>query len=107
MIRRPPRSTLFPYTTLFRSMPGQVGEDLEQVLVGREGAGRVARGRRTRDREHEQERCDGYPHAAPHSTSGEILPTGRPSAKASALGWLRGIVRVAMMTAAGRAAADE
>src|SRR3712207_7758914 len=25
MIRRPPRSTLFPYTTLFRSCPGQVG----------------------------------------------------------------------------------
>src|SRR2546426_1701060 len=24
MIRRPPRSTLFPYTTLFRSPPGQV-----------------------------------------------------------------------------------
>src|SRR2546422_8220680 len=24
MIRRPPRSTLFPYTTLFRSHPGQV-----------------------------------------------------------------------------------
>src|SRR5260221_8818070 len=23
MIRRPPRSTLFPYTTLFRSCPGQ------------------------------------------------------------------------------------
>src|SRR3712207_7299307 len=23
MIRRPPRSTLFPYTTLFRSIPGQ------------------------------------------------------------------------------------
>src|SRR3712207_7574437 len=23
MIRRPPRSTLFPYTTLFRSKPGQ------------------------------------------------------------------------------------
>src|SRR2546430_10604660 len=27
MIRRPPRSTLFPYTTLFRSLPGdQVGQ---------------------------------------------------------------------------------
>src|SRR3712207_7540438 len=26
MIRRPPRSTLFPYTTLFRSRPGQVLE---------------------------------------------------------------------------------
>src|SRR6266853_5433240 len=27
MIRRPPRSTLFPYTTLFRSDPGVVGGD--------------------------------------------------------------------------------
>src|SRR3712207_9231295 len=26
MIRRPPRSTLFPYTTLFRSLPLLVGE---------------------------------------------------------------------------------
>src|SRR3712207_7233277 len=25
MIRRPPRSTLFPYTTLFRSPPGDAG----------------------------------------------------------------------------------
>src|SRR4051812_49675588 len=28
MIRRPPRSTLFPYTTLFRSMEGAVGVEL-------------------------------------------------------------------------------
>src|SRR2546422_4459296 len=26
MIRRPPRSTLFPYTTLFRSLPGDLPE---------------------------------------------------------------------------------
>src|SRR6266566_8267365 len=26
MIRRPPRSTLFPYTTLFRSRPGSAAE---------------------------------------------------------------------------------
>src|SRR2546422_11291497 len=32
MIRRPPRSTLFPYTTLFRSHPP------EQVAVGNSGA---------------------------------------------------------------------
>src|SRR2546426_9148582 len=35
MIRRPPRSTLFPYTTLFRSI--EIGEDArirEQVYVG-------------------------------------------------------------------------
>src|SRR3989475_6613685 len=36
MIRRPPRSTLFPYTTLFRSKPGDVivaldGEPVEDV----------------------------------------------------------------------------
>src|SRR5687767_15495318 len=39
MIRRPPRSTLFPYTTLFRS--SAVGEDQKKpvlaVLMGREG----------------------------------------------------------------------
>src|SRR3989441_12468241 len=30
MIRRPPRSTLFPYTTLFRSHPDRVvGEDVD------------------------------------------------------------------------------
>src|SRR3712207_8899374 len=35
MIRRPPRSTLFPYTTLFRSedglFPFKLGGDVEQV----------------------------------------------------------------------------
>src|SRR5256885_5115286 len=29
MIRRPPRSTLFPYTTLFRSAPGAVVQALQ------------------------------------------------------------------------------
>src|SRR3712207_6951067 len=33
MIRRPPRSTLFPYTTLFRSGDEVVGEDREAVEV--------------------------------------------------------------------------
>src|SRR3712207_8498036 len=33
MIRRPPRSTLFPYTTLFRSMPHAVGEGQQQAVV--------------------------------------------------------------------------
>src|SRR5258707_4509944 len=34
MIRRPPRSTLFPYTTLFRSaaVPDPVGQDDEVLL---------------------------------------------------------------------------
>src|SRR2546427_9361417 len=35
MIRRPPRSTLFPYTTLFRSLVAQVAD---HVLVGHDAA---------------------------------------------------------------------
>src|SRR3989454_12800747 len=31
MIRRPPRSTLFPYTTLFRSPPVEVPEELRDI----------------------------------------------------------------------------
>src|SRR5438034_2539314 len=38
MIRRPPRSTLFPYTTLFRS-----SEDAGRALRRRDERGRVAR----------------------------------------------------------------
>src|SRR5258708_16842902 len=35
MIRRPPRSTLFPYTTLFRSGGRDVGEGIDgQVHIG-------------------------------------------------------------------------
>src|SRR3712207_6930757 len=43
MIRRPPRSTLFPYTTLFRS--GEALRDLEDILhplVRRETKRRIA-----------------------------------------------------------------
>src|SRR5258705_7606552 len=51
MIRRPPRSTLFPYTTLFRSpdtaalarglpeLPERVGERLAQAARRRRGQG--------------------------------------------------------------------
>src|SRR2546423_12474976 len=35
MIRRPPRSTLFPYTTLFRSIRGQGGRGRKDCLRGR------------------------------------------------------------------------
>src|SRR3712207_8504402 len=33
MIRRPPRSTLFPYTTLFRSLPARLGIRPGRVLA--------------------------------------------------------------------------
>src|SRR5438270_8031692 len=49
MIRRPPRSTLFPYTTLFRS--GQDGRRLVEPLRHRLGerGGQRRRGRRHHD----------------------------------------------------------
>src|SRR2546426_8598887 len=37
MIRRPPRSTLFPYTTLFRSELQSHREHLEEEVVSRTG----------------------------------------------------------------------
>src|SRR3712207_7355026 len=43
MIRRPPRSTLFPYTTLFRSH-GRAGAR-ERLPVPARGAGRAGAGR--------------------------------------------------------------
>src|SRR2546422_8300025 len=35
MIRRPPRSTLFPYTTLFRSLRRQLAPDAHDHVQGR------------------------------------------------------------------------
>src|SRR5437899_6027192 len=35
MIRRPPRSTLFPYTTLFRSHLGAAADRAQSVVAGR------------------------------------------------------------------------
>src|SRR5256885_5064017 len=51
MIRRPPRSTLFPYTTLFRSAPRHRAGDaalLESPRLRREQLGRGSRRKRTR-----------------------------------------------------------
>src|SRR5438034_5453056 len=46
MIRRPPRSTLFPYTTLFRSRPDEATAGRPRIVLGShghrvEGAGRA------------------------------------------------------------------
>src|SRR2546426_2506464 len=67
MIRRPPRSTLFPYTTLFRSHLGQQAE-----LIGREPP-------RQRDQEHGRDQREPASHRAPKS------PVGR-SARMMAIG---------------------
>src|SRR3712207_7814195 len=56
MIRRPPRSTLFPYTTLFRSLeeavaaaPPDGATALQQVLAGEVAVTRAADGARSEE----------------------------------------------------------
>src|SRR3712207_8457343 len=55
MIRRPPRSTLFPYTTLFRSRADGLGDGVGEAPLGqqsrrRRGVDRVQRKREAQDR---------------------------------------------------------
>src|SRR2546430_13450164 len=57
MIRRPPRSTLFPYTTLFRSLRLDGDVEVRRRLVGDD----EPRPSRQRDRAN-----DALPHAAAH-----------------------------------------
>src|SRR2546426_4913234 len=57
MIRRPPRSTLFPYTTLFRSRKADAGRAVVRRIAGDAG-GRVPGARRAADRERRQHRSE-------------------------------------------------
>src|SRR5690349_22081471 len=54
MIRRPPRSTLFPYTTLFRSRAHRI-QSRRGAPPGRRGATRARRRARVRSEEHTSE----------------------------------------------------
>src|SRR2546430_7019824 len=60
MIRRPPRSTLFPYTTLFRSSGSRLGSrPADQIrnlrLERRTRAGLKSQGNKSRSEEHTSE----------------------------------------------------
>src|SRR2546425_6850789 len=62
MIRRPPRSTLFPYTTLFRFYP-----ELRKQKRGRAQAGKARRSGRARWRKHSRRPC--FRHRSEEHTS--------------------------------------
>src|SRR3989442_11368564 len=49
MIRRPPRSTLFPYTTLFRSDVGAEAEEDRQAAQGHRGLSEIGQPARVDD----------------------------------------------------------
>src|SRR5258708_35942610 len=65
MIRRPPRSTLFPYTTLFRSHL-----DLEKALAA-DGDVEVVAGLRQRALRHQPRRANGLDTAAEIDADGQ------------------------------------
>src|SRR5256885_6730590 len=50
MIRRPPRSTLFPYTTLFRSTPKIMGGSVSGRAAGGSAPGNITIGATAADR---------------------------------------------------------
>src|SRR2546429_3398867 len=66
MIRRPPRSTLFPYTTLFRSQHEVVGQQRDKarhvrgIGVHQQKAARIHRTRVERSEEHTSDSSHGY-----------------------------------------------
>src|SRR2546421_9947002 len=71
MIRRPPRSTLFPYTTLFRSQDGAIGGGNCLRLVGRQiRSVREAAFRRRSDAQHGDARL---PRKGRRTLSGGVL----------------------------------
>src|SRR5688572_32773015 len=54
MIRRPPRSTLFPYTTLFRSAAGSPPAELDAYLAAHRADGEA----REHDHRHDAQKDD-------------------------------------------------
>src|SRR5258707_6993879 len=68
MIRRPPRSTLFPYTTLFRSASAGEREGEVRAAVNRLGTNAIRR--HNRDRGWGKRRCPGV--IIEDGSSGEV-----------------------------------
>src|SRR5574337_1996757 len=99
MIRRPPRSTLFPYTTLFRSgVPG--------VLRVRAGAAEPAAGHaRSADCQPGVVRAAGDRLRVEGASGAAGLSAGGKHPTAMAAGWLRPASRSAVPAAADHAAA--
>src|SRR3712207_7586165 len=79
MIRRPPRSTLFPYTTLFRSAHAELAQHGGDVVVdGLRRQGEPARDLRVREAlRHERE----HVHLARRQTRGVRLRRGARTAR--------------------------
>src|SRR3712207_9503935 len=90
MIRRPPRSTLFPYTTLFRSDEAGEQADAEQPhrsprpeRVDRRPEGEIGeeRARQEREREGDQHRVDRVPEDRGPARGRSVVAADRKSTR--------------------------
>src|SRR2546422_11017541 len=82
MIRRPPRSTLFPYTTLFRSLAHLAGDEvlaLDLAAVGVDLAALLVGGEPVHERVLGREHAVGGPEhrIGPGRENGDLLAGGR------------------------------
>src|SRR5690349_23421983 len=70
MIRRPPRSTLFPYTTLFRSLAPRAPRASQARPAGRKGGARVRPffGTRVQPGVQPEEGCPTTPRSEEHTS---------------------------------------
>src|SRR2546428_9302508 len=68
MIRRPPRSTLFPYTTLFRSEVGLRAGCEPAEIIAAEGAGAAERGGQRRPPRRTPRRDRASPRSEEHTS---------------------------------------
>src|SRR3989442_4559151 len=78
MIRRPPRSTLFPYTTLFRSPPDRVGSvapSRGEAGCGRENGRDVSGGREEKAAHQRSEEHTSELQSRPHLVCRLLLET--------------------------------
>src|SRR2546422_6140179 len=72
MIRRPPRSTLFPYTTLFRSLARRGARLLHDAVLGAARRQAGARGCPLRARARDLSAAGGHPRARSEEHTSEL-----------------------------------
>src|SRR2546422_6574984 len=89
MIRRPPRSTLFPYTTLFRSVGGVTHE--HGAASGRDGGARPLR-----ERTGGQNVANQSPGVEPPREPGKSLELGKKDRKSTRLNSSHGYISYAV-----------
>src|SRR3989475_10902036 len=92
MIRRPPRSTLFPYTTLFRSLLREAQADAEHDHDGHDGGGADVTRREGDDGEDGQQQDQGVQARPQQQTETRVTFVARHDVRSVPLEAARGLL---------------